>query len=304
VEVIVVSHEIWAAYSVRDHLEPGAFLADVVMYDKLVVPVPSDEPGERERWEKQWEPARQERLLVALGDRVRTVPWDAARRQRWGEAYDQNRKAAGGVLREGLQYWLTGSQILDAAPAMATRIAATTPYRSLDELTTDFGITEATPAPQLPGATVLAVVGHELLTPQDDSRDEFELLVEAVEATKSPDFRIARAALHDRLAGFTRGGVTDVESVRAAVADMNTQVEDMHRALQKRRIWTTARRVFSFGQIVIGALGAPLNPIALGLVVTGIGSWTATEHLSSSSDVVRAVPDVAMLLDVKNQLHL
>ena len=29
--------EIWAAYSVRDHLRPNAFLADVVMYDHLVV---------------------------------------------------------------------------------------------------------------------------------------------------------------------------------------------------------------------------------------------------------------------------
>lgn len=300
-----MSHEIWAAYSVRDHVEPGAFLADVVMYDKLVVPVPSDEPGEWGRWEaEEWDPARQQQLIAALGDRVRAVPWDEARRQRWGKEYETaDRRQAGALLRAGLAYWLTGAQILDAAPAMATGVAATTPYRSLEALQADFGIEPVAGEP-LRSGTVMAVVGRELLTPHDDSRDELELLREAVKATADPDFRIARAALHERLAGFIRGEQTDAESVRAAVAHMNTEVGNMHRALAKRKIWTTARRVFSFGQIALGALSAPINPLSLGLVVSGVGTWAATERLSSSKDIIREVPDIAMLIDVKNQLKL
>jgi hypothetical protein len=167
----------------------------------------------------------------------------------------------------------------------------------------DFGI-EPTPSAPISGGTVMAVVGREILFPQDDSLDDPELLREAVEATDDPDFRIARAALHNRLAGFMRGEETDAESVRAVVAYMNTEVEKMNQTLARRKRWTAARRVFSFGQIVLGALGAPLNPIAVGLVVTGIGSWAATERLSTSKDVVREVPDLAMLVDVKNQLKL
>lgn len=300
-----MSYEIWAAYSVRDHLPAGAFLPDLVIYDTLVIPIPSDEPRAWGLWEERgWDPARQKKLLAVLGDRARAVKWDAARRHRWGKDYQENRQFAGGVLRWGLEYWLTGSQILDVAPAMAQRIAATTPYTSLEDLQADFGIAPAMPGSELPESTVMAVVGRELLTPHDDSRDEFDLLREAVSATRSPDYRIARAALNDRLAAFSRGGVTDAESVRAAVAALNVEVENLHRALQKRRIWTTARRVFSFGQIALGFAGIPINPLSVGLVVAGIGTWTATERLASSTDVVREVPDIAMLLDVKNQLRL
>jgi hypothetical protein len=32
--------EVWASFSVFDHLKPRAFLSEVVMYDRLIVPVP------------------------------------------------------------------------------------------------------------------------------------------------------------------------------------------------------------------------------------------------------------------------
>ena len=31
-------YEIWGTFSVMDHLRPGAFLAEVVLYDRLVIP--------------------------------------------------------------------------------------------------------------------------------------------------------------------------------------------------------------------------------------------------------------------------
>jgi hypothetical protein len=33
--------EIWAAYSVTDHLAKKAFVADVMLYDRLVIPIPA-----------------------------------------------------------------------------------------------------------------------------------------------------------------------------------------------------------------------------------------------------------------------
>ena len=32
--------EVWAAYSVRDHLGKKPFVADVMLYDRLVIPTP------------------------------------------------------------------------------------------------------------------------------------------------------------------------------------------------------------------------------------------------------------------------
>lgn len=41
----------WGCYSVADHLAERAFVADLLLYDRLVVPVPSDD--DRERWEER-----------------------------------------------------------------------------------------------------------------------------------------------------------------------------------------------------------------------------------------------------------
>src|SRR3954453_3590276 len=38
----------WGTFSVADHLGPRAFVADLVLYDRLVIPVPDAE--ERKRW--------------------------------------------------------------------------------------------------------------------------------------------------------------------------------------------------------------------------------------------------------------
>jgi hypothetical protein len=57
--------EVWATYSVRDHLAPKAFVADVMLYDRLVIPVPAEND---ESHLAEWDVARQD---DAAGRRVR-----------------------------------------------------------------------------------------------------------------------------------------------------------------------------------------------------------------------------------------
>ena len=35
-----MSHELWATYSVKDHCTPRALAADIMLFDRLVFPVP------------------------------------------------------------------------------------------------------------------------------------------------------------------------------------------------------------------------------------------------------------------------
>ena len=150
-----------------------------------------------------------------------------------------------------------------------------------------------------------AVVGRELLLPQDSSRTEFELLQEAVlVVTKDTDYRNGRAALNDRLEKFSRGGFTDLESVTAAVKDIKGACDQLERAVRKRKIWIRRRRLFSFAQIALGAALTPISPLAFGLVVAALGQFTATEMLSDSRKLQRQSPDLAMLLDVRHELDL
>ena len=43
-----MAFETWGTFAVDDHLGKRAFVADVLLYDRLVIPVP--DARERERW--------------------------------------------------------------------------------------------------------------------------------------------------------------------------------------------------------------------------------------------------------------
>ena len=98
------SSQIWACFSVFDHVEPGAFLPEAVMYDRLVIPVPpKDEPGEWRRWEDMgWNPARQQELLEVLNPIVEQVEWNELRRYRWEQGYKERRSSAGQYVQRTL----------------------------------------------------------------------------------------------------------------------------------------------------------------------------------------------------------
>lgn len=298
---------VWAAYSVFDHRGPGAFLADVVLYDHLVVPVPSPhEPAEWDRWKDEgWDPARQRKLLSILGPLATQVPWNQMRRTSWADSYLKARPAMGSLLSTSLAGEVTANGLFDQIPVFADRLIATSPYHSLAVLEEDLRIHRLSELDPLPQAAVSAVVGRELLLPKDDSRSETDLLSEAVEVvTNNDDYRNARATLQQRLKQFSRDGATDVASLQAAVSQIKEACDELERAVRKRKIWVSAGRVFAFSQIVLGALAAPLTVVGAGLVVAGIGQFSATEMLADQSDPRRRAPDLAMLLDAHKELDL
>jgi hypothetical protein len=299
--------EIWACFSVFDHVKPGAFLSEAVMYDRLVVPVPPrGEPDEWQRWEDMgWDPARQQQLLEVLDPVVEQVEWTDLRRYAWEQSYNTRRSSAGEYVKRSLAGELTAMGLFDVTPAMARPVVATSPYTSLKELTEDLGIRREASRRPLPPSTVSAVVGRELLLPQDSSRTELELLQEVVHVvTEEADYRNARYELNSRLQEFCRGGFTDQQSVTAAVTKIKKACDELERAVRKRKIWVMSRRLFSFAQIVLGAALTPLSPVAIGLVVAGLGQFTATEMLSDPEKPESRAPDLAMLLDVQHELDL
>jgi hypothetical protein len=236
---------------------------------------------------------------------VKQVQWTQERRDWWKSNYEDARSSEGKYLTESLAGELTAGNLVDVVPAMAKPVVATSPYTSLEELTGDLGISRRPQPTNLPKGTVSAIVGRELLLPLNSRRSELELLREAVdEVTQNDDYRDARGALHDRLLRFTRDEVTDVESVQRAVEDIREKSNKLKDSIRNRKIWVNVGRLFSFAQIVLGAATAPIPPVAIGLVVAGVGQFTATEKLADPQQPKRSVPDLAMLLDVRRRLHL
>jgi hypothetical protein len=80
-----VAQQLWGTHSVADHCVARAYVTDVLLYDRIVVPVPpSDEPSEEQRWvANSWYPERQRTLLAVLGDFAHPIEWSSELRDEW-----------------------------------------------------------------------------------------------------------------------------------------------------------------------------------------------------------------------------
>jgi hypothetical protein len=76
--------ERWGALSVKDHIDPNELTANVLLYDRLVLPVVAEhsERDERDDWAKAgWEPDLQDSRLEQLDELAVQKPWDEHRRE-------------------------------------------------------------------------------------------------------------------------------------------------------------------------------------------------------------------------------
>jgi hypothetical protein len=70
----------WGIFSTRAHTDPGNLAADVLLYDRLVIPTPAED--DLKRWEdKGWRPADLEACLARLGPLAHGVRWDEPLRE-------------------------------------------------------------------------------------------------------------------------------------------------------------------------------------------------------------------------------
>jgi hypothetical protein len=86
-----VDAELWGTFSVNDHRRRRAFVADVLLYDRVVVPVP-DGSTEWERWTRRGrDPKRQQALLKILDTHAVRIPWTLEHHEEWAREYDKAR---------------------------------------------------------------------------------------------------------------------------------------------------------------------------------------------------------------------
>ena len=306
-------HQIWGTFSVVDHKRPGAFIADVIMYDKLVIPVPPSPSGddketaeERKRWEK-WDPARQAKLMGILGDLAVPVHWNRQWRDEWEKV------AAGGV--EGSKMTAgalaTGHVLLKLVPAMAQGAVAVAPYDSLEAMTKDLGITPGRLTGEnlerganLPRAALTAIVGRTFLVPEDPDKDEFDLLRDAVSVATDVDYREARADLNRGLDAFVNSaGKTDAASIEAAVKHMQRSIDAMRRANIWKRMRNAVRYSVFVGKTAMKVAAAPIAPMLLADTAISVADFTVNEVLAPAG-AKEPRPNGALFVDAQQRLGL
>src|SRR4051794_35219779 len=100
-------YELWGTFSVMDHVKEGAFLAEVVMYDHLVIPVPPDPKNAKTEWERafaeqqwerwtseKWAPERQRDLLEIIKPVATPIEWTLDRHNMWATEYEKSKQEA------------------------------------------------------------------------------------------------------------------------------------------------------------------------------------------------------------------
>ena len=274
-----MSHEVWATYSVKDHLNRRALAADIMLFDRLVFPVPQvadlcydqTQPDGRgpvvwyrnaaewERWEKEWNPEAQESLLELLKPVVRKVPWDSVHREAWRKEFSSN--TAENHLPE-YAFVATRSVLTRDLPTYVTGVAAMGPaYRSLAQLQEELELKEISNPQPLPGSALSAVLGWEFLIPEDPRLSDDELLRETVDfVTGDEEFRLRRTELWNWQQGFLKGDQTDRESIAAAVTRMRALLEAQKRAALRMPVETAVRYGFRIAPAAVALAGVFLGP--------------------------------------------
>lgn len=296
-----MSRELWATYSVGDHREPRGLAADILLFDRLVFPVPmtytlgrlldpdepdtpkarrevvwTEDPAEWKRWEcNGWEPARQKRLLRLLEPVVRRIPWDDEHQARWLE--QSTKAAAAGTPDWAFQN--TRLVLTSDLPKYVEGLEAIGPaYRSLDDIERDFGISRAGGRVDLPAGALATVFGWEFLAPDiEDATDEAVLKDVVAFVDGNDELRDSRARFTAWQQDFLRDGLTDRESIERALKKGRELLEQEQTVVNKLQVKKRARYAFRLipGVITMGVgLLTGLPPVVAtggGLCVTAVG---------------------------------
>jgi hypothetical protein len=260
--------EVWATYSVKDHCAPRAFIADVMLYDRLVLPVPPDEKvdgkPEWDRWQEQdWQPAKQQMIIKMLGDTAIAIPWTLERQGRW-----RNRRDALGDNA----FWATADLICGDLPIYAYGVAGTVgpAYPSLDDLKEELSPISEEATKPIPGAALPVVLGQRFLVIDDPDRSYEYQLNEALSLAHDPEFRSQRTILAQWQQQFLRDGLTDRASIAKAIKVMDDLIGAQQASARKTRLRTIVRYGYRIGLAAVGAIGTVLGgPAGIGLAIGG-----------------------------------
>lgn len=318
-----MSLELWATYSVKDHLEPRALATDIVLFDRLVFPVPETgqitgnpiqpgpvewkrNPEEWRRWEiAGWDPDRQERILQLLKPIVRKHAWTDD-----GPTLERYRSESARLAAQGLPdyaFAATRTTLTRDLPAYVDGVAAMGPaYRSLDDITRDFSIRGAGVEPHLPADALATALAWEFFAPDpnDAKISTEELLRETVAfVTGDKEFQKHRTAFVEWQQKFIRGGVTDRKSIEHALEAMRASLLDANKAAERLRVRKIARYATRIAPTAIGlvlaALGIPGGiAVAAGGGMFSVGSIVIDEKLFPSAEQ-RTPPWTAFILDAR-----
>lgn len=293
--------EVWGTFSVLDHLRTGAFVAEVLTYDRLVIPAPPEGDGaEYGRWRRKgWDPDKHKTFRDLLGeaDLLLEIPWDDSLKAWWqatqaAENVEGTRVGGSGRLAlEGLRHDIHELQqcskqdapfygtagviascvggeldhpIVKRAVAMAktdTPIEAVVAYRSFDDACSQLDLTEKQARQSHGSDAAYHVFGWNFFVPTGVDPDDPALLRRAIKTASRQDLRELRQSFQGWVKSLSEASL-DVEAGRFELEKRQKEMEAISRGDNTVARWAVRL--------------APLLVPIVGLVDAQIGAFAAS----------------------------
>jgi hypothetical protein len=299
--------QLWGTFSPADHLRKRAFVADVLIYDRLVVPVPAEDDADLwHKWERRWNPTRQAEFLDVIDAEVPgllyRVPWTAVHDANWRAHAEGEQRLA---LAQYASSDVAGIQEAKAAdPDSVGQYAErrylvdfVNPRRDLElrgavppgelEVVTAYGSHHlfSRDVPVEIGSeadsdlTLLSAFAWPLVVPSNSRRSDADLLKEALELAQRYEARDYRLAFH-RWRRTQPSGTTPSEA-RKELEEVIARYGDAMRRARKHTRLRIAGIVLTAGSAA-GLAAAFTDPAAAGGIAasaTGLGKYLEARTL-------------------------
>jgi hypothetical protein len=265
--------ERWGTFSVKDHKAVAPFVSDVLLYDRLVIPVPAGTRDEAYWDSQEWEPQRLRDCLDILG--VKTdetdglalaVPWDDSKRARFRSRMStaaalarQQRDPDCGYYMDPFE--MTASLLRDefrpALPKGVSKTWTVAAYNSLDLLEEDLSQRTSDR-----GARLAMTLRHHFFTPTG-SDPKHEMLKRAVDLSNQDKFRRRRAKFYEWQEEIIEEQISDAK----AIEELAQRLTQYNEAVKGAFHDTAAKFVFTVIPIILGVTGAVLEPNHSGVAI-------------------------------------
>jgi hypothetical protein len=287
--------ERWATFAVNDHLQDNSFVADVLLYDKLVVPYPPpDDSEELKRWQvEEWSPAWLDSLREILGDLVEPVPWNEYRRSQFSDRWKSAEQA-------GEDAYATTRMMLKQEFTSKTSEAGN-PVRPVVAFQSERELQRSVQSDVRGGVERLGMVfKHKFFVPDSAIESHTDLLRRAVDLARDAEFINARRALYDWQEGVIAKGYTDEE----AVGVMRGLLGEYER-VQRRAKWKSARFAFFVVSLAVPVL-REYAVLSAGAALAAEGGIKVVEYARESREgpPSQALEAAAAIHTVRRELSL
>lgn len=239
-----MSFERWGAFSVIDHKNARALAADVLLYDRLILPRPPD--WDRDRWIKEgWDPEGLDKRFKELGDIAIEANWDQDRQKAWREMFDQ---VSAETRDDDMAYAV--SALLLADPQHRPKLDDVEPLSVVAAYQSETDAESLHPGMQerAEKANYDFLIAQRIEVPDDE--DPEDSLKRAIELANDEKFKQARHDLHAWQDLVTNRGA----SPNAVIKQLEKLIEDYNAQVAKKAKKRRVEAVFLFGSLAAGAL--------------------------------------------------